>query len=124
MQQIVEGMIAMVFLMLFLVTGIDLISVEVNCCNAREFRNSVIMALENSEFDESVIRDCFDKAKKNGYDLTVIFHYLDGEAVTVTDGSRYIKSKTILIAEVKLAYYLRVPILGDAIYKKTEAVTC
>ena len=124
MQQIVEGMMAMVFLMLFLVTGIDLISVEVNCCNAREFRNSVIMALENSEFDESVIRDCFDKAKKNGYDLTMTFHYLDGETTTITNGSVYAKTKTILIAEVKLAYKLRVPILGSEVYKKTQAVTC
>ncbi|MBQ9342270.1 MAG: hypothetical protein IJT81_07935 [Lachnospiraceae bacterium] len=124
MQQIVEGMIAMIFLMLFLVTGIDLIRVEVDCCNAREFRNTVIMAMENSEFDEGVIRECFNKAKENGYTLTVTFHYLDGERATVSDGRFYNKQKTILIAEVKLEYKLVVPILRSEIIKKTEAVTC
>lgn len=124
MQQIVEGMIALLFLMLFLITGIDLIRVEVDCCNAGEFRNAVIMAMENSEFDEAVIRDAFSKAKQNGYELMMIFHYLDGTSETVSNNNRYTKTKTILIAEVKLTYNLRVPILGSTVTKKTEAVTC
>ncbi|MBR5789308.1 MAG: hypothetical protein IKX99_04320 [Lachnospiraceae bacterium] len=124
MQQIVEGMIALLFLMLFLITGIDLIRVEVDCCNAGEFRNAVIMAMENSEFDEAVIRDAFSKAQQNGYELMMIFHYLDGTSETVSNNNRYTKTKTILIAEVKLTYNLRVPILGSAVTKKTEAVTC
>lgn len=110
--------------MLFLITGIDLIRVEVDCCNAGEFRNAVIMAMENSEFDEAVIRDAFSKAKQNGYELMMIFHYLDGTSETVSNNNRYTKTKTILIAEVKLTYNLRVPILGSTVTKKTEAVTC
>jgi len=124
MQQIVEGLIAMFFLMIFLITGIDLIKVEVDCCNAGEFRNAVVMAMENSEFDESVIRDCFNKAEQNGYDMAAIFHYLDGTTATVSQGSTYVKSKTILLAEIKLTYPLRVPILGSTVFKKTEAITC
>lgn len=124
MQQIVEGMIALLFLVLFLITGIDLIRVEVDCCNAGEFRNSVIMALENSEFDEAVIRDAFNKAKQNEYELVMVFHYLDGTSETVSNNKQYTKTKTILIAEVKLTYNLRVPILGGTVVKKTVAVTC
>ena len=124
MQQIIEGTIAIIFLMLFLITGIDLIKVEVDCCNAREFRNAVIIAFENSEFDETVIRDAFNKAEQHGYELMVTFHYLDGTTVNVGRGNSYTKTKTILVAEVKLAYPLRVPILGSVIMKKTEAVTC
>ena len=124
MQQIVEGIIAMFFLMLFLITGMDLIKVEVDCCNAGEFRNAVVMAMENSEFDETVIRDSFNKAEENGYELVAVFHYLDGSTATITEGSSFVKSKTILLAEIKLTYPLCVPILGSTIYKKTEAFTC
>ena len=88
MQQIVEGMIALLFLVLFLITGIDLIRVEVDCCNAGEFRNAVVMALENSEFDEAVIRDGFNKAKQNGYELVMVFHYLDGTSETVSNNKQ------------------------------------
>ncbi len=124
MQQIVEGLIAMFFLMLFLITGIDLIKVEVDCCNAGEFRNAVIMAMENSEFDQAVIRDSFNKAEENGYNLSAVFHYLDGTTEIISDGGDFVKSKTILLAEIKLIYPLRVPILGSTVFKKTEAVTC
>lgn len=124
MQQIIEGMIAMIFIFVFLLIGIDLIKVEVDCGNAREFRNSCIVALENSEFDEEIVNRCFSCAKENGYEMSIKFYYFDGTSEIYVSNERFSKKKSVISAEITVNYNLTVPILKETIRKETRGVTC
>lgn len=49
----------------------SIISSNNQICDARDFYNVVVNRIEDSNCNESVIQDCVQEAKRNGYDLSV-----------------------------------------------------
>lgn len=61
-----------IFLMMFLsVIGIGLISAEIEICKARDFKTDAVTALENSNYNQSVITEWQRQAQEEGYNLQI-----------------------------------------------------
>ncbi len=63
--------VLLVFLTLFLWTGVTYVSQNIQYNSARQFHGSVVHQLENSYFSPAVIEQCKVQAGKNGYRLTI-----------------------------------------------------
>ncbi|SFQ35183.1 hypothetical protein SAMN02910358_01695 [Lachnospiraceae bacterium XBB1006] len=86
MKQVIEGMVAMLFIMLLCITGMDLLNVHEQAGRAKEFRNHVATALVNSDYDESVMATCMAEAAKQNYMLQLELYKRDGSHISYGKG--------------------------------------
>lgn len=63
--------VLLIFLTVFLWTGVTYVSQNIQYSSARRFHGSVVHQLENSYFSSTVIEECKEKAIQNGYFLTI-----------------------------------------------------
>jgi hypothetical protein len=59
------------FSMIFIWIGIAYVSQNIEYSCAQNFFNSVVREIENSYFSEDIMEQCAQKAKENGYELSI-----------------------------------------------------
>ncbi|SER77820.1 hypothetical protein [Lachnobacterium bovis] len=81
MGQVVKSFLG-VFLIMFLVaTSVSIISVFLEVMNAQNEHASIINEIENSDFNNQVITQCVNDAKKKGYTVSTKVFYEDLEKI-------------------------------------------
>lgn len=70
MRMFIEYFVLFLFMLCFLWVGSTFVYQNMYFNNAREYKESVVAQLENSDYAPSVMYTCFQKAKYDGYTLT------------------------------------------------------
>lgn len=70
-QSMISQFVQFVFLMLMLWVGVTYVSQNIQYSSAKRFHGNVVEQLENSYFDNQIIKDCERNAKESGYQLTI-----------------------------------------------------
>lgn len=110
MRQVIEGMVAMLFVILLCLTGVELLEAHINAGMAKDYRNQVVCAMLNSDYDLSVINENLEEAQKNGYELSIRLYLEDGSSVESSEGFTSIDG-TVEMAKVSLQYAIPIPVL-------------
>lgn len=105
MRMFVEYFVLFLFLLCFLWVGSTFVYQNMYFNNAREYKESVVSQIENSDYATSVIYSCVSKANSDGYTLTVT------DATVVDDKKTY---------KVDLKFGYRIPLIN---YEKEYHVT-
>lgn len=71
MKKILTTFFIVFLLMIFVIVGIGIISVNLDIEKARDYKADVIAEIENSNFNTKVIASCIDQATEAGYELEV-----------------------------------------------------
>ncbi len=71
MKGLIHQFILLLFLLLTMWVGITYVSQNIQYSNAKKVHQEIVIVLENHGFQESVIKECEENAKKNGYRLFV-----------------------------------------------------
>lgn len=72
MGQVIKAYFSIFLMMLLGMTGIGLITAETELCKARDFKTDAVIALENSNYSQSVIEEWKSQAEEEGYSLEII----------------------------------------------------
>lgn len=118
MRQVIEGMVAMIFIILLCVTGMDLLNVHMQAGQAKEFRNRVATAIVNSDYDETVMTECMNQAQALNYQLQIELYKRDGSHVSY--GENPMDDKTEMV-QILLTYKTKLPTLHTG-WKQTISV--
>lgn len=108
MRQVIEGMVAMIFIILLCMTGMDLVNVHMQAGRAKEFRNQVVTAIVNSDYDAQVIADCLNQAQNEEYKIKLEFYKHDGSHFTYKGESDY---GNVEMMQVYVTYETKLPVL-------------
>lgn len=119
MRQVIEGMVAMIFLAMLCITGLDLLNVHNQAGQAKEFRNEVVLTALNSDYDETALLQCQERAKEKGFELTLLLLKADGSRETYTGGEI---AGEVTGMQVVLSYEIRIPALHTKM-KQTISAT-
>ena len=115
MHQIIDGIITMVFLILFVAVGIDLMEAEIAKGDVKDFRNYVALSIENSDYNESVISECIKASKQKGYEIKIKAYIENGESIILDEN--YIDNTEeydIELVEITLNYEITMPIFNQS----------
>lgn len=70
-----RGMMSQFVLFIFLTAlfwiSVTYVSLNMQYCGAKQYYAGIVRQLEDSYFDDMVIRDCITEAKRQGYQLSV-----------------------------------------------------
>jgi hypothetical protein len=79
-----------------------------NVVNAQDMHADMVNELENSSFYPGVLADCFQKADRAGYDLSVTLYQEDYTLITCTDSDTIpADTSRVEMAKVELTFPLR-----------------
>lgn len=120
MKQIVEAMTAMIFLLILCITGMELMNAQMQTERARECRMTIARVLEQSAFDEKVAKECIEKAKEQGYDVSIEFLMDDGGKSVWNNVCQEALGEVVL-ATIHLRYFVEIPILHSEVEHNTYA---
>ncbi|MGN0169727.1 MAG: hypothetical protein ACI39H_03080 [Lachnospiraceae bacterium] len=110
MRQVVEGMVAMMFVILLCLTGMELLSAHIDAGMAKDYRNQVVCALLNSDYDLAVINENLEEARKNGYELSIRLYLEDGTSEESSEEFLSVPAP-VEMAKVSLKYKISIPVL-------------
>lgn len=71
MKQILETYLTVFLVMVAVITLTGIIGADIDTKNARDFKESVVSEIENSNFSPSVIQACKDAADDTEYTITI-----------------------------------------------------
>lgn len=81
--------------------------------NASQYRTQVITAIENSNYNASVINAVLAKAEENGYEMAITVYTTDGSTKTYTDATATEDELMYAtMADIELSYEYNIPIIG------------
>ncbi len=86
MQQVIEGMMSVFFLILVVFVGIEIAGAMTTASEAQTFKMEVIERLEDCDFDPEVIKACFQEAKRHKFSLALKLYYSDGSVEITKNG--------------------------------------
>ena len=113
MQQVVEGMMSIFFLMLIIFTGIGIAGALTKASAAQNYKIEVIERLEDSNYDQSVIEACFVGAMERGMNMSLKLYYSDGAIRTFAEnGTTEFKGSVITGGMVTITYLFEIPFLN------------
>ncbi len=72
MKVVIETFVTLFFLTIFVFVASQLISLQIQVEAANQYHLDVVKQIENSHFNQSVLRKCREEAKQNDYELTVL----------------------------------------------------
>lgn len=78
MSQVIKGYLGVFLVLLLMMSSIGILSAFMIVVNAQDLHANIVDKLENSACANTVIEECFDKAKQAGYGLSVCLFYEDG----------------------------------------------
>lgn len=70
MSSVIKSYVSIIFIIIAFVISIGVISMSIDVQNARDFHNTAITEIENSNSNDKVINALKEDATKNGYTLT------------------------------------------------------
>lgn len=114
MRQIMEAMTAMLFILILSITGIELITAQIEAERARQYRVTVARVIEQSDYNEEAMTKCMDLAKEEGYRLKIEFLQETGECVVWTDDKRP-GLTNVYMAMIELTFEMRIPVIHSSI---------
>ena len=120
MRQVIEGMVAMIFMVVLCVTGMDLLNVHAQAGQAKEFRNEVVSVALNSDYDEEALALCKKEAAEKGYELTLLLFKKDGSSEPFEGGT---VEGEITGMRVILSYEVQIPALHTKMKQSLSATT-
>lgn len=80
MSQIIKAFMGMFFLLFMAAAAMGILSAYMEVMNAQDMQARIVDEIENSDFNEGVIRDCFERCSDAGYQLAVTL-FLENSAV-------------------------------------------
>jgi hypothetical protein len=103
-----------VFLILFLVfSSMGILSGFLTVANAQDMHADIVNELENSSFYPGVIAECFQKAERNGYELSVTLYQEDYTLAACTNASTIPDDTSCVeFARVELTFPLQMGFFG------------
>ena len=113
MQQVVEGMVSLFFVVLLVFTGIEIAGAMTTASGAQAFKVDVMERIEECNYDSDVINACFREARDRGFSLVLRVYYSNGRvqtyqsAVVKTPEGCYITGGTVVVR-----YTFEIPFLG------------
>ena len=110
MRQVMESIIAMIFILLLCMTGMDLLAAHVEAGSAKEYRNQAIVAITNSDYDVAVINGGLRQAKELGYEMELLFYKDDGGLESVKEEIENLEGEVVML-QIRLDYVIHMPIL-------------
>lgn len=112
MQQVIEGMMGVFFLIILVFTGMGIAGALVHASEAQNFKMEVIERLEDCNYESEVIDACFQEAVERGLELSVKLYYSDGNIVTFTQSGISEQNRGIVTSgKVSVRYAFQIPFL-------------
>lgn len=109
MKQIVGAFSILFILLLNTFLGIALLNVSSEAAAAKEYKAAVIAEIENSNFNNNIMRQCVSDANAKGYQLEI-------------RNCLYDVYRNIQTAEVILHYQYRIPLFGITQVKTVKGI--
>ena len=103
MGQIVKTYLGIFLMMLLTMLGIGMITAEVQIAKARNYKTDVVIELENSNYNQTVVEACRKQAENLGYTLDITL-YDDFGGIYQADEMNQVGLRQIAMAEVLLKY--------------------
>lgn len=103
-----------VFLILFMaVTAMGILSAYMEVMNAQDMQARIVDEIENSDFNSSVIKNCFNQSEEAGYQLAVTLYCEETAVITAhSAGEIPIVTEGVEMAKVEMSFPFRVVFLG------------
>ncbi len=112
MQQVIEGMMSVFFLIIVVFVGIEIAGAMTTASEAQAFKIEVMERLEDCNFDSEVIKACFQEAKSHGFSMTLRLYYSDGRIQTLKSGGIRERSGCYITSgKVAITYPFEIPFL-------------
>lgn len=113
MSQIIKAFMG-VFLILFMAaTAMGILSAYMEVMSAQDMQARMVDEIENSDFNEGVIRECFVRCSDAGYELAVTLFMEDSAVLTAhSAGEVYGGYGNVDLAKVELKFPFRVAFFG------------
>lgn len=71
MKSIISQFVIFLLLSMLLWMGVTYVCQNIRYCSAGEYYERILRQIEDSYFEQTIIRDCIIKAKQQGYQLSV-----------------------------------------------------
>lgn len=110
MSQVFKTFMGVFFLVLLLLTGVGIISAQLDVTAALDYKADIVTELENSNYSPQVINACIEQAVENGYKLE-IRTFTEGGASTIYASANASDTKDVVMAEIILTYPYRMVFL-------------
>lgn len=112
MQQVVEGMMGVFFLIMLVFGGVGIAGAMANATAAQNFKVEVMERLEDCNYDATVINMYFREASRRGFDLSLKLCYSDGRVITY-NGAGVVKREGYIVNSgvVTVGYDFEIPFL-------------
>ena len=78
MGQVIKSFLGIFFAFLVVITGVTVVTAQMQVSEARSFKDSVVSSIENSDFNAEVLNACFTEAQAQGYRMVVTVYGKDG----------------------------------------------
>lgn len=112
MQQVIEGMMGLFFLIVLTFTGIEIAGALVEASEAQAFKVEIMERLEDCNYDVDVINGCFREAQLHGFRITLRLYYSNGNMQNYQMGNvRLPEGCYVTGAQVAVKYNLEIPFL-------------
>ena len=119
MGQVIKSFLGIFFAFLVVITGVTVVTAQMQVSEARSFKDAAVAAMENSDFNGEVINACFAGADELGYRLEVTVYGKNGGSSSFTGpGAGGAAVKDAASARVFLTY--DVSIYGQTFEKSVQ----
>lgn len=113
MSQIMKAFTGVFIVLFIMATGTGILGAFIQTLQAQDLHGKIIDELENSDYALSVIRENFQIVEEYGLQLEVLLYLEDGSVITCHNASEVPASMAaVTMAEVALAYPVRIPFVG------------
>jgi len=83
MGQVIKSFLGIFFAFLVVITGVSVVTMQMQVLEARSYKDTVVASIENSDYNADVINACFTGAEDNNYRLEIILYGSGGGSVTL-----------------------------------------
>lgn len=113
MSQIMKAFTGLFMVVFMMITATGLLGIFFQELHAQNLHAAMIDEMENSDYDNAVIRECFQVAEEAGYDLEITL-YSEHQAITRCQKTEDIPITTedVSMAKVLVKYPLQLTFFG------------
>ncbi|MBO5372424.1 MAG: hypothetical protein J6A75_06870 [Lachnospiraceae bacterium] len=119
MSQVFKTFMGVFFILILLLTGVGIISAQMDVSAALNYKTDVVTELENSNYNAEVINACITQAKDKGYEIK-IRTFVSGGASTVYVSPNVSDTTDVVMAEVVLTYPYKMFFLETALKREVR----
>ena len=113
MQQVVEGLVSMFFVILLVFTGIELAGAMTRTSQAQSFKIDMMERIEDCNYDPDVINACFREAKEHNFSVSLRLYYSNGMVQVYRNGVVHTPEGCYITGgQIAVSYTFEIPFLG------------